>query len=473
MKHYSYLACVAASAALLAGCNGSSGGGGGGKAPERHVFAASNGIDGSQLWITDGTSDGTKMVKNIAGNSDANPHGFTRFGDAWFFTAQDNSGDVELWKTDGTEAGTVLVKDINAADSSYPNNFIVMGDALYFVATDQGGEGLFKTQGTAETTVRVFDSAQLGITQISAELQRLGNTLYFGARTDAEGTELWSSDGTQNGTQLTSAIAVGTASSHPTYLTIVGDTLFFAARDNQSRRGLWKVDNQSATPELVSNNELSNSSNPNYLTAVGDQLFFAANGARGVELYVSNGEASGTRLVKDISAPGGIQLQTASEPSSHPRDLYHHNGTLYFAATTAADGSELWKSDGTAAGTVMVKSIASAAADSNPHLMFSVGTQMLFVARDDTSDSLWVTDGTEAGTQLMKNFTENNSDSEVISLGRIQYQSGETLMVDGSALLAADGVVGVELWKTDGTTAGTTLVKDINEGAGDSLRAAN
>ena len=473
MKHYSYLACAAASVALLAGCNGSSGGGGGGKAPERHVFAASNGIDGSQLWITDGTSDGTKMVKNIAGNSDANPHGFTRFGDAWFFTAQDNSGDVELWKTDGTDAGTVLVKDINAADSSYPHNFTAMGDALYFFATDQDGQSLFKTQGTEATTVRVIDSALLGITQFSTELIRYGDKLFFAARTNSEGEELWSTDGSHDGTQRLADIAVGTAGSHPGDLTVAGDTLFFSARDNQSRRGLWKMTEQATAPELINNTEVSNASNPQYLTAVGDQLFFAANGARGVELYVSNGEASGTRLVKDISAPAGIQLQTASEPSSFPRDLYQHNGTLYFAATTAADGAELWKSDGTEAGTVMVKSIASAAGDSNPHLMFSAGTQMLFVARDDTSDSLWVTDGTEAGTQLMKNFTENNSDSEVISLGRMQYQHGETLMVNGSALLAADGVAGAELWKTDGTTAGTTLVKDINEGPGDSLRTVN
>ena len=93
----------------------------------------------------------------------------------------------------------------------------------------------------------------------------------------------------------------------------------------------------------------ANGSNPNNLTNVNSVLFFtASDGTNGTELWKSDGTAAGTVMVKDIYA--GVN-------NSNPSNLTNVNGVLYFAAVTAANGQELWKSDGTAAGTVLVKDI--------------------------------------------------------------------------------------------------------------------
>src|SRR5262249_5525210 len=88
-------------------------------------FAATDAVNGRELWVSDGTADGTTLLKNInpeataddgsAGPArDSNPTGLTRVGSAIFFAADNGRAGVELWRTDGTEAGTTKVRNINA-----------------------------------------------------------------------------------------------------------------------------------------------------------------------------------------------------------------------------------------------------------------------------------------------------------------------------------------------------------------------
>src|SRR5262249_8854048 len=126
---------------------------------------------------------------------------------------------------------------------------------------------------------------------------------------------------------------------------------------------------------------------PHYLTEVGGTLFFAANdGTNSLELWKSNGTADGTVLVKDINPGGGNN-------GSLPNHLTAVGGTLYFTAFVPATGIELWKSDGTEAGTVLVKDINPGSACSRPHeLAFVNGA--LFFAADDGRNGIepWVLD---------------------------------------------------------------------------------
>ena len=93
----------------------------------------------------------------------------------------------------------------------------------------------------------------------------------------------------------------------------------------------------------------SGGSTPDHLTAVGNTLYFEANdGTNGDELWKSDGTASGTVMVKDIRS---------GSSSSSPNYLTAVGNTLYFRADDGTNGYELWKSDGTASGTVMVKDI--------------------------------------------------------------------------------------------------------------------
>src|SRR5690606_28882163 len=99
-------------------------------------------------------------------------------------------------------------------------------------------------------------------------------------------------------------------------------------------------------------------SNVCYLTNVDNTLFFAAtDGMHGMELWKSNGTADGTLMIKDIK-PGSA--------SSSIGYLTHVNHKLFFVANDGENGNELWKSDGTPEGTVMVKDIRSGKFGSNP-----------------------------------------------------------------------------------------------------------
>lgn len=126
---------------ITSGC-GSGGGGGGssdlenpGMRQERLMFAADNGTIGKELWITDGSEAGTRLVRDINSLSPSDPKDFVEMGAYVYFTADDGVNGRELWRTDG---GTPeLVKDIYPGkDSSFPSYLIVMEDSLFFSAND-------------------------------------------------------------------------------------------------------------------------------------------------------------------------------------------------------------------------------------------------------------------------------------------------------------------------------------------------
>ena len=129
---------------------------------------------------------------------------------------------------------------------------------------------------------------------------------------------------------------------------------------------------------------------------------------------------------------------------------------FYFAATTSSSGTELWKSDGTVSGTVMVKDIVSGTGSSSPFYFRAVGNIVYFRACDTNGCELWKSDGTFLGTVMVKDINSGSVGSNPNSLTAV----GNTLF-----FLADDGTNGRELWKSDGTASGTVMVKDINSGS--------
>lgn len=161
-------------------------------------------------------------------------------------------------------------------------------------------------------------------------------------------------------------------------------------------------------------------------------------------MWETNGTAAGTVLVKDIN-PGSA--------SSNPSGLVTVGNEVFFAANDGTDGTELWKSDGTAAGTVMVKDIVPGSGSSNPANLTNVNGTLFFTATDASGNaSLWKSDGTAAGTV------------EVSTIAATDLTN-----VNGTLFFAGtDYTHGTELWKSDGTTGGTVLVDDINPGTASS-----
>jgi ELWxxDGT repeat protein len=333
---------------------------------------------------------------------------------------------------------------------SNASGFVVMNNTLYFAADDGvHGSELFKSDGTAAGTVLVKDINPGSASSSLSNMTPVGGTLYFAADDGVHGYELWKSDGTAAGTVMVKDINPGSANSLPESLTNVNGTLFFSAYDGIHGRELWKSDGTAAGTVIVADiNPRSDSSVPLRLTNVNGTLFFAANdGKHGRELWKSDGTAAGTVMVKDIKLTEDIYRVfgshgiSKSPGSSDPNNLTNVNGTLFFIATDG-NGYELWKSDGTAAGTVSVV----ANVDYNSQLTAVNGT-VFFNGPDGTYKSLWKSDGTAAG-------------STIVAPVAAEDETGDLANVSGTLFFKA----GNQLWKSDGTTAGTGLVKDIYPG---------
>ncbi|HAO52203.1 TPA: hypothetical protein DCQ85_01915, partial [Candidatus Magasanikbacteria bacterium] len=191
-------------------------------------------------------------------------------------------------------------------------------------------------------------------------------------------------------------IVNSSASSYPANFIDNNGIVYFQATDGVNGVELWKSDNTEAGTVMVKNINVGGSSFPTSLALSNSILFFRSNDAvYGNELWKSDGTSTGTVMVKDIN-PG------SSSVGSDPSRLIDVNGTLFFKALTNSDGFELWKSDGTSTGTVMVKNINPIGNSIGPFAdpyFTNVNGILYFTATDGTNgDELWKSDGTEAGT---------------------------------------------------------------------------
>lgn len=366
-------------------------------------FPADEGIHGLELWKTDGTEGNTNMVKDIRLGNSADLAYLTDLNGTLFFAARDEEHGQELWKSDGTVAGTRLVKDIfPGEDTSLPREITILNDNIYFGARkDRNLYGLWKSDGTAEGTIQVHS-----FTEPPANLVTINGLLYFTVGDVTPGSGLWKSDGTNTGTVLVKNTGSNTELDLLRHFSAANNFLFFTATDDIHGNELWRTD----------------------------------------------GTESGTILVKDIN-PG---ISTSSS-----RNLIAFQGDIYFSASEGT-GGQLWKSNGTEAGTYLVKNIRLGS--SNPSNFKVVNDTLYFYARDDNhGEELWKTDGSEAGTVLVKDIYpgELGSIASGFIVGLLDSASLNNILY----FSATDGVNGFEVWRSDGTSEGTFMIKDIQIGS--------
>ena len=128
-------------------------------------FIANDGINGEELWRSDGTATGTNMVKDINTSGSSFPSRLINVNGTLYFFARDNNDKSGLWKSNGTETGTVLVKDFSSSNQ-VPGLITHMNGTLYFKTISKGTVytpvnqrtgALWKSDGTAAGTVKVKD----------------------------------------------------------------------------------------------------------------------------------------------------------------------------------------------------------------------------------------------------------------------------------------------------------------------------
>jgi ELWxxDGT repeat protein len=427
-------------------------------------FWVNDGVNGKELWKSDGTTIGTTLVSDItpgAAGSSFTQKQFTVLNNELFFSISNNSTyGIELWKSDGTALGTGILKDINpGASSSNPGNgystgmnyLINSNNNLFFRATDgSSGDELWKTDGTSNGTILVKDIYPGTIGSSPDFLCDVNGTVFFSAYSSATGTELWKSDGTAVGTVLVKDINSGSTSSIPQFLTNVNGTLFFFANDGVSGRELWRSDGTSVGTVLVKDiNPGSTTSEPvglgwnDWMINGNGTLYFYANEiTTGRELWKSDGTTVGTVLVKDINSGSASSVGTGS----YAPWMRYSNGELYFQASNGINGQELWKSDGTTSGTVMVKDINTGSGNSSPRYLAIINNICYFVATQSSQSQLCKSDGTLAETTTITISPSDPYPSELTNVNGILFFRAFTMMP------------GEGLWKLD--TNATTFIDD-------------
>lgn len=388
---------------------------------------------GSELWITDGTEAGTRLVKDLwPGAGNGQPRDFTRVGELMLFVANDGSSGEELWRTDGTDAGTVRVADINpGADGSLPWGLVACNGRLFFGANNGSSPGVYVSDGTSAGTQRLADV----ILGLYDPVACLNGVVYFHGATAAHGGELWRSDGTAAGTTLLADIVPGTGSSSPEGFTLFQGQLYFQAANT-----LWRTDGTPGGTVQVS----AAVSTPRNFVVNGNLLYFSGTTAEaGTEPWRSDGTAQGTQLVADI-VPG--------TPSSYPYSFTVSNGVTFFAANPASNiPATLWRTDGTAAGTTSLASLRFVGAYGRS--MLDVNGTLFFSAAATGSDvELYKSDGTAAGTVLVADLYPGSSGS---------YATSFFLLGNVLHLNVTTPDFGSELFRSDGTASGTVVVKDL------------
>lgn len=352
-------------------------------------FAANDGVNGAELWRSDGTESGTYLVKNIrAGATGSLPSEITVVNGQLLFAAEGTSalgGNRELWRSDGTAEGTALVVDMNPIGSHNPRNLVEFNGALYYQGAIFIGQGLFRSDGTAGGTQAIVTGG--GSTGLGSDVEptNVGSGLLFafnggegsGADGGEGGTELYGSDGIVGGTTALIKDINPTGSSTPAEFTNLNGIVLFSADDGSHGRELWTTDGTEAGTVLFKDIATgSTNSNPSHLTVKDDTLYFAAaNGAHGAELWRSDGTPEGTVLVKDILPGIG---------DSNPIGFVSTGNLMFFSADDGANGVELWCTDGTPGGTRLYADLSSVAGGSNP-LILGKNDRFLFVRASDSA----------------------------------------------------------------------------------------
>ncbi len=391
-------------------------------------FTATDGTHGRELWATDGTPVGTRLVRDIRpGSGGSAPRSLTRVGDRLYFSADDGSHGRELWISDGTREGTRLVRDLTpGAKGSGDLQIAALGEHAYF---SRRYEDLWRTDGTAASTrlVRAFKGIDLDGSAV------MRSRLYF----SADGA-MWKTDGTSIATKRISSRWLNSSGLTPFRgrIYFIGGMLhgpdWCGGLDGciEPPR-LWWTDGSLAGTKPVSDILAT----PEEFVVLSDTIYF--NGwTKGIRprLFGSDGTKTGTGAVVPRVRPlPGMQKRL---------------GRLWMTRSSRSLPSrdELWVSDATASGTELVKggtadwftsAVTLRCIGLDGRLWFAAGP-----GEDDGTDwrlldhELWMSDGTGTGTL------------QAVDINPLVSSFPRDLVKLGGVLLfsANDGEHGRELW---------------------------
>ena len=366
-----------------------------------------------QLWKSDGTTAKTAMIKDSVLNSAIGDGVMFRgnVGETLYYTVNKSgatAGDTtHLWKTYGS--APVLVATLPhpgypAVGGGYPTDFTVAGNKLFFSMWKDNGRELWVSDGTAAGTFEVIDlnpgnngsGFQYGGLEVNKPMVAFNGKLYFSGSTTLGKYELYSSDGTADGTTLVKA-----GVSKPQNFIVYKNELYFGVGSNGEE--LWKTDGTDAGTVKIATCPFGKSK----VIIFNNQLFFTSSN----NVWKSDGTTEGTVLVQS----------TVGQITGANND-YFFMSKIKSLPVPPYVGYDYWKSDGTANGTVSVST------DLGSGTSFVVLNNKMY--NTSGAAGLWETDGTDNGT---KNIITGNTG--------IPFVFNNTVFFSRS-----DAATGIELW---------------------------
>lgn len=344
------------------------------------------------------------------------PAGFASLGDLVLFSAETAAEGRELWRTDDTGPGTALVADLVPGPvGSEPGPLVARAGRVFFPAGDGVHRTLWATDGTAAGTAPTAlfpDEDLLDFSLLDAVPGVLSVV--------TSSSELWQSDGTAPATLVFSRAerCRGSACGFAV-LRAHGGALYAVSYAKSGRSELWRLDEAGRATKLLEGFGRFVGETP------GGVLFTGVAGP----LWLAG--ADGAREVAPVDAQLGASGDSAALGDA-----------LLFAGRDAA-GAELWRTDGTAAGTRRVVELAPGPEGGEPLYFVAAGDLVFFVARDGAGQALWATDGSAAGTLRLAGGVDTSA--RPVALGAAVLFCAE-----------AGGTPG--LWRSDGTIAGTEVL---------------
>ncbi|HXU29212.1 MAG TPA: hypothetical protein VN851_01430 [Thermoanaerobaculia bacterium] len=460
-------------------------------------FAADDGFLGEELWATDGTPRGTRLVADLCpGRCAGSPQAFTPSGDLLFFVAGNTTtGDNTfwVWRTDGTDEGTFPLADLDidvfgsAGPISYLSPF--RGGAVFLVRNGgRSGYDLWRTDGTRAGTQLLFalpgefgglrtpdnrrhpflsepgsevvrfdwqgvpwvtDGTARG-THPVAELPivlcqedgwvEFDHRLIYAGGDESKGCEPWTTDGTPEGTRRLRDLYPGTRSSFPYGFWKTRNGVYFTAFDRYGRSRLWKTDGTTEGTIQVRTPRPERPLNRAFiLGTAGSRVYFSADdGVHGTELWKTDGNPATTQLVADLTpGSGGSQFIFG---------LAEGDG-LYFFAFAQGYPDVLWHTGGTAASTVRIPGVTTIV-----EILGFRGRILFDVEPAGGGKALAENDGTADGTQILFH-------------GRPAVSSNPASLTStskGLLFTTGDGFFINDVWRTDGRRSGTHLLTDFS-----------
>jgi trimeric autotransporter adhesin len=449
----------------------------------------SGGFDGLRLWKTDGTANGTIKISE---QKVVNSSFYVFNSELYYFAYDDLLQPTQLWKTDGTNL--TLVKDTfgvrklyflnnsicfldsqglmklenNASISlikAFPSSYILLNNdpiffnntLIYFLYfTNQKRIQVWSSDGQSVNTTAIKtieDSYMVEYAELkNKETVAINNKgFFFISSYDSNyyiHTDLWATDGTNLGTTLMKNVSINQdfATFYKTsYLSGFQDKILFFSNS----KDLWISDGTTnGTQNLKTFQDISNSNFSSFFGHLNNKFYFTANNFNNdYELWQTDGTSTGTTLLKNLNPI----------KSSYPNYFITISNKLYFEANT----NELWQSDGTEVGTIFLKNVPKPSSYANdvpirfPYI-YTSNNKLIFSNYDNQTDfEPWISNDFDQNPNLLKNIETTSKGSKAsdvkLKVGNIWYFNGSDYR-------------GSELWKTDGTDAGTTIVKDINIG---------